>query len=259
MPSLYQFSETELLAFFLVLLRISAFIVAWPVFGVQTVPAPVKILLALAISLSVFPVVAWGKVTTSLESLQIVWLAVREIFIGLSMGFLARMFFYAINIAGEITSVSMGLANAQLFNPATETRSSTVDQFKIGLATLFFLAINGHHLLLAGLIQSFDMVPLSAQAINLQGMEQVGVFMQEIMEVGVQICAPVLVTVLFMNIAMAIVGRAVPQINVLITSLPVNILSGFLILIVALPLILWQMEGLLEMTATRLFQFVKSY
>lgn len=261
MPSVYQFSEVEILAFFLVLLRMSAFVVSWPVFGVENVPASVKILLAFILSLLIFPIIGWQQmpITTSLVSMTIIWLAIKEIFIGLSIGYLARFFFFAITIMGEIISVSMGLSSAQLFSPSLGGRSSASSQFLLVLATLFFLVIQGHHLLLAGIVDSFRIVPMSSSGIDLSSFVKIGVFAQEVMVMGLKMCSPVMIAILFLNFTMAVIGRAVPQINVLITSMPVNVMVGLMILIVSLPLIMNQMNDLLELTTTRLFHFIKSY
>jgi flagellar biosynthetic protein FliR len=76
---------------------------------------------------------------------------------------------------------------------------------------------------------------------------------------AMKISAPILISILFMNVAMAVMGKAVPQINILITSLPVNFLTGFLVMFVVMPLLLWQMSELLQMTTEEVFKFIKSY
>ncbi|MCB0389748.1 MAG: flagellar biosynthetic protein FliR [Bdellovibrionales bacterium] len=261
MPQIYQFSETEFLAFFLVMVRMTAFVVSWPVFGVPLVPSPLKILFGLILSLLVFPTLNINAeyIGADLQSMTIVLLFVKEVFVGLSLGYLGRLFFYALSIAGEIISVSMGISSAQLFNPSIEGQSSVTNQFLIGVATLFFLAIQGHHLFLMALNQSFQIVPVSNHLISFSEFEHFGVIVQQVMVIGLKMSAPVLVAILFMNLVMAVIGRAVPQINVLITSLPVNILVGFIVMIVALPLILAQMNDLLEVTAVNLFKILKTF
>lgn len=248
----------EILAFALIFIRVSAFVVAWPVFSSTTVPAPVKILTAFVISLLLLPVVGWKNLDADLMSNQIVWLALKEGFVGALLGYFCRMFFFAISIAGEIISVSMGLSGAQLLNPALGQQGSAMEQFETALATLFFLAINGHHFFLIGLAESFTLLPISNLFIKAQVFSQFGGLVQEIVVIGIKISAPVLIAVLFTNVAMGIVGRAVPQINVLITSLPVNILVGFVVLIVSVPLFIGEMGDLIDVMADRLFWLMKA-
>src|SRR5690606_5611667 len=158
-------------------------------------------------------------------------LSVKEIFVGVSLGYLARMFFFAVSIAGQIMATSIGLASAQLYNPQMGSQTTSVEELKVILASMFYLGIQGHHLFISGLAESFNFPPLGRLARSFGGLEQMGVLVQQVMEIGVKISAPVLISILFVNIAMAVIGRAVPQINVLITSLPVNILVGLFILI----------------------------
>lgn len=259
MPGYYNFSEPEILAFIMVFIRMAAFMVSVPVFGVSLIPNPIKILTAVVLAILVFGFVEWRSLTTSFDNLQILWLAGKEAFIGVAFGLLGRMFFYALNVAGELVSISMGLANAQIMNPMTGGHSTTMDQFKVGLATLLFLGLNGHHLFFTGIIQSFDTLPLSLNAVNLAGFKEIGLFGQQIIEIGIKISAPVMVAIFFSNLTIAIVGKAVPQINVLVTSLSVNIAVGFVVMIVALPLLVQQMEGFLELSTLKVFEFFKAF
>jgi flagellar biosynthetic protein FliR len=162
-------------------------------------------------------------------------------------------------MAGQIMSVSLGISSAQLFNPAMGESSTAFDQLYVTLASLFFLSVNGHHLLIAGLVDSFRIIGLQSTSINLLGFGDFGSTVQRIMVIGVKMSAPLMVTILFMNIAIAVIGRAVPQINILITSLPINILVGLLVTIISLPLLIWQMNDLLDITSTELFRLIKSF
>ncbi len=256
MENIYHFTLTEVVCFGMVLLRMTAFIVAWPVFGTNLVSTPIKILFALALTFILYPVVGYKQLNPE-ALVEIV--AVREIFIGLSLGFLSRLFFFAVGIAGQLISITIGLSSAQLFNPAVNENSTSIEQFHLILASLFFLSINGHQMLLSALAKSFEFVPLSAQFINIKAFGQLDVLIQEIFLIGVRLSAPILISILFLNLAMAVIGRAVPQMNVLVTSMPVNILVGFVVLFVTVPLLLGQMDDLVSITFARLFQVMKAF
>ncbi len=256
-PGLNQFPEGQIIAFALVFLRIIAFVVAWPVFGSGAVPAPVKVLLALTMTMIFFPIVSFQNVDLMKIDDNLVFLSIREVFIGLALGFIMRMFFFAVSIAGEIISVSMGLSSAQLFNPALGTSGNVIDQFQMGLATLFFFAIDGHHIFISGMAQSFQIVPVAAIGVNAQAFGTIQTMFQEVILAGLKMSAPILVAILLANLAMGILGRAVPQINVLVTSLQVTIFLGFAILIVTIPFMFGEMSVLLNLMAERFFQFMK--
>lgn len=257
MPSLYQFSEIEMLAFIMVLIRVSAFFISWPIFGTGSVPSVIKILIALVVSIVLLPVVPWQGLEADLVSLNIVFLALKEAMVGAVIGFLCRLFFFAVSVAGQIISLSMGLSNAQIMNPTLGTQGNVIEQFEVTLATLFFLAINGHHVLLRALTESFTTLPLSMQSFQLKVFSQFGTVVQDVVVAGIQIGAPVMIALLCMNVTMGIVGRAVPQINVLITSLPVNILVGLLILMVSVPMFVDSMGVIANSMFEHLFSMMK--
>ncbi|MCB0351286.1 MAG: flagellar biosynthetic protein FliR [Bdellovibrionales bacterium] len=259
MESVYNFNMTELLAFGLVLLRMTGFVVAAPIIGTVNVQVSAKVLLALCMTFIIFPQVGWQQLTADIESSAIITLAVKEMFIGFSFGFLARMFFQVVTMAGQIMSVSLGLSAAQLFNPSMGETSTALDQFYVILASLFFLSINGHHLLIDGIFETFQIVPITKISISLNGLQEFGVVTQKIMAIALKMSAPILVAILFMNVAIAVIGRAVPQINILITSLPINAMAGFFVMFVCLPLLIWQMTDLLNVTTAELFKLIKSY
>jgi flagellar biosynthetic protein FliR len=258
MEQVYRFSEPEIIAFAMVMLRMSAFVATWPVFGVESVPAQVKILFALLVAFIVFPVIDWRTVQADFDSPVLIWLAVKEVFVGLVFGFLARMFFMAIRVAGEMISLSMGLSGAQMFNPSMGGQVTPVDTFFYSLAGLFFLAINGHHLFITGIVDSFRIIPLSPGGLSLATFSAIGPFVQEIISIGIRLSAPVIISILVVNLIMGILGKTVPQVNVLVTSLAVNIIVGFAVLIAALPMMMNEMPELLEISAARLFQIMRA-
>jgi flagellar biosynthetic protein FliR len=259
MESVFNFNMNQLLAFGLVLLRMIGFVVAMPIVGTGSVPASVKVLLAMTLSTLLFPQIVWTGMNGSIEQLNIITLAVKELFVGLSFGFLARMFFIIITMMGEVISISLGISAAQLFNPTMGESSTAVDQLYVTLASIFFFSIGGHHVLISGIYQSFAIVSVEQLTVQLTAFQSMGTTVQEIMASAVKMSAPVMVTILFTNVAIGVIGRAVPQINILITSLPVNILVGLGVMFVSLPLLIFEMTDVLNLTATELFRFIKSF
>ncbi len=256
-PGLSQFPEGQIIAFALVLLRILAFVISWPIFGVSSVPVQVKVLLSVVLTMIVFPTLHFQNPEMIKIDDQIIFMSIRELCLGLAMGFLMRMFFFAISIASEIISISIGLSSAQVFNPALGTQSNVIEQFEMMLATLFFLAINGHHMFLQGLVDSFQIAPVAAVALKSEAFSTITILLQDVFLSGLRIAAPVLVSIFMTNIAMGILGRAVPQINVLVTSMPVTLMLGMAVMILTIPLFLGEMNGLLGLMAERFFQFMK--
>jgi len=255
----YQFSETEMILFFMVLVRMTAFVVSWPVFGVENISSPVKVLFATILSFVVFPTLSFSAAQHAAVSQDLMLLAGREAFIGVSIGYLGRFFFFAFRIAGEMISQALGLGAAQLFNPALGGQTSSVEQLYVGLASLFYLAVNGHHYLITGLVGTFDMVPVAQLSLNTSQFFGVGLMAQEVLELGLKLSAPVVISILVINLVLGVVGKTVPQLNVLVTSFPINILAGFVLMLITLPMMIDQMPDFLELSTNRVFQFVRAF
>lgn len=257
MLPIVNFNEAEILAFALVLIRISAFIVTWPVFSVYNVPAPMKILLSVTIAMVLFPIINRHGLTAQSLGTDLIWLSVKEALVGVCLGFLTRLFFFAVSCGGNLIATSAGLANAQLFNPTMNATTTTVETFYVAIATLLFLGLNGHHYFLTGLVQSFDAIPLTS-GIDIAVFKDSGLILQSVVEAGIKIAAPVMVAIFFMNAAMGIIGRAVPQINVLVTSQAVNFMTAIVVMIVALPALILELDHQMLSFSELVFKFMRA-
>lgn len=256
--NIYEFTQAQVILFGLIMMRMLAFVTSSAFFGAPNISAQVKILFSLTFTSIMFPLVSIQSVDYLLVSNELIHLTLREIVIGLMLGFLTRMFFFTVSMVGEFTSISMGLNSAQLFNPMMGSMGGAMEQFYSIIGILIFLGIDGHHIFLAAIAQSYQMVPVAMMSLNLKPFAEMAIFGQELLILSVKLCAPIVVAMLLSNIAMGILGRAVPQINVMVTSQPVNMMIGLAVLIVCLPLFYMQMNGLMDITATKLFLLMKA-
>lgn len=259
MTEVYRFSESEILFFFLVLMRMTAFVVSWPVFGVENVSAQLKILFAVVLTMVVFPTLHWSPAQYEAIKADLILLSIREVFIGLSLGYLARFFFFTFRIAGEMMSQAIGLSSASMFNPMMGGQVTAVEQLYVTLATLFYLAANGHHLLITGLVRTFEWAPAAKLALNISQFPGVAYMAQEVIDLGLRFSAPIVISLLVVTLVLGVVGKTVPQINVLVTSFPINIMVGLSLMIITMPLFIDQMSEFLFLSTERIFQFVKVY
>jgi flagellar biosynthetic protein FliR len=251
--SIYDLTENQIIVFALVLIRCTGFVMTMPVLSLTNIPGPIKVLLCLILTTVIFPVLPGQAPSTELINTSLIWLVMREAVLGLILGFVSRCFFFAISICGQLLAMSMGLANAQVFNPAMGGQTTSLETFQTTVATLFFLTINGHLILIRGLHKSFDLIPLSARGLEMASLSTFVEKGGEIIVLGVQLALPIVMAIFFMNVAMGIIGRAVPQINVLITSIPVNVLVGFTIMIMTTPIFFSEVGDLVQRMAEELF------
>ncbi len=250
-------TEAQILLFALIFLRMIGFVLSSAIFGMELLNTSVKILLSLVLAVLVFAPIKSSTVDYSLISNEIVGLAIREVFVGLTLGFLTKLFFFIVTMAGDMVSISIGLSSSQLFNPMLGSSGNVVDQFYSTLGTLVFLAIGGHHMLLSSLVQSYDLIQVGRMSLNVGVLAEVVSFGQEVFVMAIKMSAPVIVTALLTNISMGILGRAVPQINVLVTGVPVSVMLGLLVMFICLPLLVVEMNGVVDITAEKLFFIMK--
>jgi flagellar biosynthetic protein FliR len=251
-------SEAQIIMFGLIFLRMIAFVVSSVVFGSGNISTPVKILLAVVLSMVVLPSIHLAPADSARLVDDLILLSAREVLIGVSLGFLTRLFFFTVGMTGELVSVSIGLGQAQIFNPMMGSNSNTVEQFYNTLATLIFFAVNGHHLLISAIAQSYELVPLAQMKLNLGPYAEIATFAQDMMVMAIKMCAPIICAVMITNIAMGVLGRAVPQINVLVTSMPVTLMLGFVLMFLCIPLLVGEMDGMLDVTHTKMMLVMKA-
>lgn len=252
------FTELNVILFGLIWLRMISFVFSSAILGSPSINVPVKVLFSIILAFIVFPFAK--PVSTDSESLGnfLIILAGREVLIGLLLGLLTRFFFFGLSMAGELISLSLGLGSAQVYNPFIGQSGQVVEQFFSLTGTVVFLALNGHHLFISALIQSFEVIPFANMSLQVGGLAEVSQKFQEIFVIMIKIASPIIATIFLVNLAMAIMGRAVPQLNVLVTSFPVTILVGLTVLIVAMPLMTMEMNYLMEATSEQLFKLMRS-
>ncbi|MGK5024360.1 flagellar biosynthetic protein FliR [Janthinobacterium sp. RB2R34] len=214
--------------------RILGLVAAAPLFGNAAVPISTKVSLGVLLAMIIAPTVPALPATDPMSMAGLLILT-QEMLIGLAMGFSIRIVFAAVEMAGEISSLTMGLGFASFFDPQTKGRSSAISQFLTMLATLMFLTVNGHLVLLAALAESFVSLPISASPINGGGFQQLAAWGGEIFRSGVQISLPIVAALLLTNVALGILTRAAPQLNIFGIGFPVTLGVGLLVLAMVLP------------------------
>ncbi len=216
-------------AFILVFIRVSSIILMIPVFGDTVVPSLVKWSLSLLIALMLFPLVRSG--IGPLGNLGVFPLALRiggELLIGISIGFTARFIFAGIQMGGELLGFQMGFSIASVIDPTSNVQVSVVSEFMYMISLLLFLGVDAHHIIISAISESYQV--LSPLSVHYSGeFTQVMLRLsQEVFMIAVKISAPVMAVLLFTNVALGVVARTVPQINIFIVSFPLQISVGLL-------------------------------
>lgn len=223
-------------AFVLVLIRIGAMIMMVPAFGDATVPASVKWGLSILITLLLFPIVKAGiPPTGDLGFVSLVLGIAGELLIGIVIGLSARMMFAGIQLAGEMVGFQMGFSVASVIDPASSDQVSVIAEFQYLLSLLLFMTVNAHHVFISAIAESYQVVP--PLSVHLSGplLQALVSLSKDIFVIAVKISAPVMAVLLFTNVAMGLVARTVPQMNIFIVSFPLQIAVGLLFIGIAAP------------------------
>ncbi len=233
-----------LTAFLWPLARTLALLAATPVLGNMATPMRVKIGLGVLITLVVAPAIGPlpNVEPASPEGLLVLS---QQIVIGLAMGFAMRIVFSAVELAGEIAGLQMGLGFATLFSPSSDGSTLVVGKFLGLLATLTFLSLNGHLMMLSVLMESFNAFPISAEPLSAVGWKTLADWGGTIFLAGLQLALPVVAALLIVNLALGILTRASPQLNVFAVGFPITLMVGMAVLMLSLPYFIPVIEKLI--------------
>jgi flagellar biosynthetic protein FliR len=216
------------------LTRILGLITAAPVFGNTGVPMLIKLTLGVTLAAIVAPIIP-PVPTVDPTSWAGLLVAGQEMLIGVAMGFSMRLVFAAIEFGGEIASSTMGFSFASFFDPSSAGRTSAISQFLALVATLAFLAMNAHLVMIEALVESFFTLPISGSPMSLTAPLEMVRWGGRIFASGLQISLPIVAALLVTNIALAILTRAAPQLNLFGIGFPITLGAGFLVISITLP------------------------
>ncbi len=240
----------------LVFFRVLTMLATGPVFSFKGVPAPVKVGLALGIT---YLLVAPGgnPPPPAADGVTFLIAVGSEVVVGLLLGFVSMLVLRAFELAGGIVGMSMGLRFPSSVSPMLPDQGGLIQQFYVFLATLIFLAINGHHMLLLALKRTLQLVPPGAFVVQGELGERLIQLSAAIFVSGLQIALPVLATLLLTDVALALISRAMPRIPVFILGLPVKVGVGLIAMALTWPLMAPVVRQVLEQAAVNVMLLVR--
>jgi len=228
-----DFGIMKIATFLLVLARVGGIFTTAPIFSNVHVAPHVRVAIALCLAFVFLPMARCEA--ASLDWLAFALMIAKEAMVGLVMGFLAALIFAAIQMAGAFIDLQLGFGFAQVVDPMNREHNAVLGQFQNLVATLLFLGVNGHHLMLRGLAESFNMLPLGEMAMSPGLAGGMTNMFASIFLAALKIGAPVVGVVFLTDVALGILARTVPQLNVFVVGLPAKLTVGLFATIVVLP------------------------
>src|SRR5881396_1399326 len=217
----------DLLNWLLVFLRASALLVIFPVFSANNFPVQLRVALAGLVSFLVAPLMVVAA-PAHVDFWGVIGLMLMEIGSGLLLGFVSRMLFYGLEIAGGIIATEVGLMIPAGINPLSTSTTSEVSTIFQYLAAMLWLALNQHHALLLAFQKSYQFLPIGGGRLHESVMLDVLGRTSHLFWFAVQMSAPILAITFLISLVLAVLSRAVPQMNVFAESFSVRLLAGLL-------------------------------
>lgn len=216
------------------LARVLGLFFAAPVFSNGAIPQVVKLVAGLFVTLAIVPVLPPMPEVAAASWAGLLILA-RQVLIGVLLGLSLSVAFAAIDMAGQLIGLQMGLSFAIFYDPLNASQTPVVGELFGLLATLIFLALNGHLLSLALLAKSFTLLPVAATAVSASAYSAFLAWGATIFSAGLLLSLPLIAALLIANIAMGVLSRVAPQLNLFAVGFPVTIVSGFVVTMISLP------------------------
>ena len=233
---LYELLQGHIAAFLLMLTRISGIFLISPFFGSMNIPMFFRVGIALAMSVVLFPVVdGLGTPETSPSIIMFGAAVLGELFIGWLIGFVAYISFAAITMAGKVMDMQVGFAVVNVVDPTSGQQIPLIGSFLYNLAVIILLVTNGHHMLIAALVESFRAVPLAGLEANISLALIIANFTGTIFLTGMKIAMPITFAILLTNVGLGILSRTMPQMNIFVVGIPMQLMIGLFVLSMIMP------------------------
>ena len=236
--------QTWIIALLWPLTRVLGVITVAPIFGDSAIPNQVKLGFGVMLTLIIAPTIPTLP-QFEIFSFQGLLILIQQLVIGLAMGFSMRLVFAAVTMAGQLIGMSMGLGFASFFDPQSQGQSTAVSQFLMLLAMLVFLSLDGHLMMVSAIAQSFVTMPISLDGGGINPMK-IALWGEAVFSAGLLLAMPVIAALLITNMALGVLTRTSPQLNIFGIGFPVTLAIGFFVLALSLQGMLKPIENMIQ-------------
>lgn len=243
MEAIFTLNAPAIASFLLSLLRISLLVFFLPFYGGENIPAAVKGALAVILALALWPHLSFSGAAFPAHPLAIVMLVIGEFLIGLMLGLFVHIIFAGIQLGGQMMSFQMGFSMANAMDPQSGTQIPTVSHLLYMVALVSFLCMDGHLYLLQALTSSFAIVPPGGFFTRSLLITDLLTLSSQMFVLAVKVAGPILASLFLIEVALALMARAAPQMNLLMIGMPIKIAVGFFFMFIVFSLLVRTIEG----------------
>ncbi|PLX68134.1 MAG: flagellar biosynthetic protein FliR [Denitrovibrio sp.] len=216
-------------SFVMVATRVSAILFAAPFFGSNIIKPQIKFILSILIAILVFPAIEKQAFTDIPTGIMVVFMF-KEILIGVCIGILSHFLFVGAQLGGQIAGIQIGFGMINVMDPQSNISLSIIASFLNIAMLLIFIAVGGHFLVIGSIAESFRFIPLGGGEIHPLAFEYIAKLFSFVFVTAIKIMAPVLITLLLFSTILGVIGKLVPQINLMIVGFPIKIAIGLTML-----------------------------
>ncbi len=224
------FTMKEVVRFAVVLMRVAGIMAFAPLFNSRSIPMQMKVILALVSAMALVPSVPLAEIPDDLGLITILTCALSQIVFGMTLGLVASFVFAGLQLAGQLISFQLGFAIINLIDPQSEVEMPVFSFLQDYLGLIFFMLVGGHHWFFIAVSSSFSYLPVLGITLKGSVAQEVIRLSAQVLISGVQIAGPIIAVTVVTDVVLGIIGRAAPQINILIVGMPVKTLVGFMCL-----------------------------
>ena len=246
--------DAWIVAFIFPLARVLAFIASAPLWSMAGIPRRTRLVLGIAITVAIAPSLPTMP-NVQPGSLSGLWVMLQQMLIGIGMGFSARIVFTAFDMAGEFIGAQMGLGFATFYDPLSSSQTPVIAEFIGLIALLLFLSMNGHLLYFATLAQSFSAIPVSGIPLSATSWLNVVEVGSKIFSAGLLLALPVVVALMITNVALAVLTRAAPQLNIFALGFPLTIVGGLIGIAISMNYLATPLQAIFEFAMSAMLGF----
>ncbi len=247
----------DLIVFLLVLFRVAGIFVVAPILGSRSIPPMFQIAFAVVLALLIFPQINF-KDPLALESdLYLFQLILREVTIGIVIGFTAMLIFTAIQVAGEIVGLKVGYSIATVIDPNSQGMTSILSQFYFLIGALLFLYLDGHHIIIEGVVRSFELMPMGTPLGTLFT-GSLSQLLTQLLVIGIKLAAPVIIVIMLLNLIFGVLTKLSPQMNIYFNvGFIAGPILGLIAVMASLPLMRVLVTQLTESMRPEIFEVIQ--
>jgi len=239
---LLPISYQEFKSFFIILIRVSVILFMFPFFSSRVIPVLAKAGLAFIITIILFPVINNRMIEFPDTLWGMVQLIMGECIIGMILGLLVQIFFEGIRMMGQVVGFQTGFAITNILDPQSGMQVSILSNMAYLVAMVLFLILNGHHILLSAMRESFEIINVGSLSLNRQIFQKIMHVSGDMFVIAIKIGAPAIAALLFTKVVFGLITKLIPQMNIMIVAFPVQVVIGLIFFGISLNVLLRFME-----------------